>query len=390
MNTTKIKVFRASIRLLKSNYAFPRDESSFNDPYIIWNFFKPVIMTGLVPILGTFGFLFMAIKDRITSEQVYAISILSQFFLMYLIIIFTYLSAQKWKTLMVDLSEYKYGKPPYCDEMCKILDRCAIYSFYFLRIKSIFHLIYSYWTNSFCEGSTIRGDHRYICGSTIPIWFPFEIKSRIIRAMMIIGGNSLDFLHYCIFVLFALILFGSILLIVLRVKHLKTMLCRVKSHRNEDKTEEELDFCIKYHSEIVGLVQKMNDAGRYPLIPNYVSIPILLAMFSYQSLKMNDMLALLKLILWIGGVSLLCLAGQQLEAESSSLTHIVSDLPYYKFNRKTKKNFLLFLARVGKPLNLEMKPFAKWNNDFLVTVIKGCYTYFMFLFQMSRKTNSGI
>ncbi|KAK9871187.1 hypothetical protein WA026_011468 [Henosepilachna vigintioctopunctata] len=372
----KIKIFRTAIKFLKYkiNSSFPLDEVTIS-PILIYRFVAPIMITGTISFIGTVGFLFMATKNKITPEQVLSFAVIFQIVMQYLILYFIYLNGSRWIYFFQELSIYKYGKPLEADKLNEKFDRWASYIYYYTRLTTALQFIYSLITNSFCEGKNIRGDPRYICGSSMPLWYPMEIESKIIRAILVLAGNSIPFFHYPIFALNALIFFGCINFMVIRVQYLKVLLSKVFEDENTNHIENKL------------LMKALNDALGYSLVPYYVCLPLMLAMYAYQSLHVNDISMPIILTFWLAIVSLLCLAGQRLETESSALTNSIYELPFYEMAPHLRKDYQIFLARVKKPLNIGIISIVELNNDFYVTVLKGCYSYIMFLLQMMTKTN---
>ncbi|KAL3274976.1 hypothetical protein HHI36_019751 [Cryptolaemus montrouzieri] len=95
-------------------------------------------------------------------------------------------------------------------------------------------------------------------------------------------AGFVELIYYPLFAVFPVVVIGSAQLIVLRIRHLRSMIIRIANSLQTEFMQDELLICMRYHSSVVELVTSMNAATGYALLPLYLIVPILMAIFGSQ------------------------------------------------------------------------------------------------------------
>ncbi|KAL3287655.1 hypothetical protein HHI36_002122 [Cryptolaemus montrouzieri] len=383
----KIKVFMKLIEIMHAtNHSFESIENFDRMKLILFflKFWAPVVLLQFIPIMGIFGYLYVATKEHLISEQLDSITILLLLCLVYSIMSIGLLRADKFALCMERMSDYSFGKPPEWDKMCKHLDILSTVLYYGSKFLIIVYASLMYHGSPYCGGKT-RRDKGYLCGSVFPQWYPIEMDNILINTILCLSPGISYFLTNPTFSLYPLVVYGSVRFMVMKIRHLRGMLEKITKKQNQDNLVEDLRTCMKYYSFIIELGCKVNNFLGYALFPFYVLIPIVMALLAYEIIETKKIVHIISLVVWMASALATYLVGQYLETEASLLDYTVYNLPWYEMEPPLRRNVLMFLARTKKPLCLRVESTADMNNVLLLQIFKRFYSFLNFVIQMDRK-----
>ncbi|XP_044749994.1 uncharacterized protein LOC123310546 [Coccinella septempunctata] len=121
----------------------------------------------------------------------------------------------------------------------------------------------------------------------------------------------------------------------------------------------------------------------------YALISGVIALVEYQLIVSSNMVTgISQLLILIIGEFMVCSAGQNLEDEREAMAASLYLTPWYKLPPELRSTFTIFLAKMQMPLHFEAKPIIHLNYEFLMKVLKGSYTFLMFLQKKSSQTST--
>ncbi|KAL3287661.1 hypothetical protein HHI36_002128 [Cryptolaemus montrouzieri] len=282
------------------------------------------------------------------------------------------------------LNDQTYGVLQNFDRTCEQLNKFSTLVYYGMKCTLLMHILFCYFSHSYCMGRVIRGDRGYVCGAVVPLWYPIEINMEILR-FIICSTLGYFLVHYVPLIsLFPVMIWGCVRITVLRIRHLRELLSEISDISRLGDTKQKLNRCIKYHSATIQLVSDLNGCIGVICFPMYIIIPVLLALFGYQVIENRDLASCWNLLGWSSVLTACCMLGQILETESSLLAYTAYELRWYEMDPKLQKTFHIFLTRVQRPLQCKTVSSQVFNNALLLQVYKSFYTFLNYMMRIDE------
>ncbi|KAL3287652.1 hypothetical protein HHI36_002119 [Cryptolaemus montrouzieri] len=286
----KINVFKKLLEIFYANHHTIENFEEFDGKKLILlnvKFWAPSVFVQLIPMTGIFGYWYVAIQNYSTSDQIDSVTILLGFFMANSIMFIGLLNAKEFIICVERLSNHSFGKPPNWDKLCKQIDVLSILLYHGIRWLQVVNVLLMYFGSPYCTGRENREDDRYICGSVFPQWYPFKVDSKLMNiGICLIAGLSF-ILYLPVFALYPAVVYGSVAFTVLKIRHLRRMLRKIIKKSNKESLEDDLWICMKYHSHIAELTGILSNFLGPALFPLYVLMPIVTALFAYQTIEVS-------------------------------------------------------------------------------------------------------
>ncbi|KAL3287651.1 hypothetical protein HHI36_002118, partial [Cryptolaemus montrouzieri] len=340
----KINVFKKLIELMYANNHGIENMEEFDVKKLIILFLKfwmPALFLEVIPIIGTVGYLYAATKEHLISEQLDSVTILLAICIIGSIMSIGLMRAEKFNICMVKMSDHSFGTPPKWEKTSKIIDKLSSLLYYGTKYLQVLYMILMYFERPYCAGRGIRGDE---------------------------SPGLLNIIYLPIFALYPAVVYGSVILIVMKIRHLRRKLKKIARTSSQGYLHKGLWICMKYHSSIVELTSQVSNFLGNALFPFYVLMPIVTALFAYQTIETRKMVYAIAWTTWMTGMVAICLIGQHLETEASHIAYDVYGLPWYEMKPELRRIVQIFLARSSKPLCLHVEYVADLNNVLLLQV----------------------
>ncbi|XP_044747664.1 uncharacterized protein LOC123308919 [Coccinella septempunctata] len=124
----------------------------------------------------------------------------------------------------------------------------------------------------------------------------------------------------------------------------------------------------------------MNSTLGFILSPlQHVILLGLLVFLEFRIVLEGNMESIPILVFWGVFEFIICWKGQCLENASLSLERDVYEFPWYDLDRSSTSLFKIFFKQVQKTLKLKSPPFIVLNMQYYHEVMKGTYSFLMYL-----------
>ncbi|KAL3286075.1 hypothetical protein HHI36_000588 [Cryptolaemus montrouzieri] len=132
----------------------------------------------------------------------------------------------------------------------KFMELLSSSQYYLIFVANCINGVAYYALDVFCNEETRKENSGYVCGTMIPLWYPFSMDAPWKKYLCLLQ-TMITILSYlpilsCISTLFV----GAVLFISIRMKQLQKFLKQVDPREGVKETEKKLKFCIQYFSEI--------------------------------------------------------------------------------------------------------------------------------------------
>ncbi|KAK9874563.1 hypothetical protein WA026_005397 [Henosepilachna vigintioctopunctata] len=307
--------------------------------------------------------------------------ILIQMLTGFCLIIHSFINWENRQKGLERMDRYDFGEPANCRKLSQWFESKIKRTVYAIKVLSYLHIAYNFLNNSYCTNTGLEGDPGYVCGIAMPLWFPFKANYFFVKLL----------LNFCLLMFAAKYVAPLNILGMTQVIESILMICRVQDFINiiKDAKKNHL-FNRKYlrsyivrHCEIMDCIDKLNDYNGYGLLPLYLFLPILLALYIYHIVINQEIMTILALIPWQITILTFCYLGERLNYEGNCLWEAVYDFPWYDLDPKFKKTFQIFLSRLQQPLNIILKRFTKLNLIYIIQVMQFSTQYSMNFQQLS-------
>ncbi|XP_045479051.1 uncharacterized protein LOC123684015 [Harmonia axyridis] len=221
----------------------------------------------------------------------------------------------------------------------------------------------------------------YFCGVYSRTWYPIPLDFVPVKHILLVL-QVMELFYFIPKASTAIVIFhGSVVLIEERINDLKRFIRRTKvTESNADEVKNRLLFAVKNYAEIDDAVKNMNSTLGLIFSPLQHAILLgLLVFLEFRIILERNMESIPLLIFWSSFQCLICWRGQCLENASSSLQREVYEFPWYNLHPSSRSLFKIFYRHVQLTLKLRSPPFITLNMRYYYEVMKGSYSFLMFL-----------
>ncbi|KAF7285663.1 hypothetical protein GWI33_010242 [Rhynchophorus ferrugineus] len=225
----------------------------------------------------------------------------------------------------------------------------------------------------------------------LQIWSPFNQYTQFILTYLwcLLIGAQLAFF----FVAGDLVCFGYSIFALCRLKILKYFIMsffekakEIRHQLNCDETESYRILqreCIIMHQEIISFVDSLNSHIKYIMLMDFLPGSIQLAALLYQlinNLNMIQMVLIGEFLLTLTvRFFIYCLNANKINEQSQMIGTVWYQIDWTVLPEDLKKNIFICVNRTQKPLSISMGDFQDISLVTFVSIMKGAYTYMMFL-----------
>ncbi|XP_045476338.1 uncharacterized protein LOC123682002 [Harmonia axyridis] len=294
-----------------------------------------------------------------------------------------YLCGKRNTELSIYLRRYNYGVSKNILPLVKKLEKItgALYSYVvygYIAFSLMNHKAYEE-CNMVKHG---EGDTRlFFCGVYSTTWYPIYLDFPPVKHIFLVW-QVLELAYYIPKVSTAMVIFyGSVALIEQRIDDLKDFLRDTKiTNANANEVNSRLKFAVMKYEEISELVQVMNSTIGFIFSPVQHTILLgLLVFLEFRIILERNMESIPLLIFWSSFEFLMCWKGQALENSSLSLEREVYEFPWYDLDPSSRSIFKIFYGQVQLTLHMKSPPFIILNMQYYHEVMKGTYSFLMYL-----------
>ncbi|XP_045481738.1 uncharacterized protein LOC123685916 isoform X2 [Harmonia axyridis] len=277
---------------------------------------------------------------------------------------------------LMKLGEANYGKPKNFDLTINLAEKATTFLHNTIIIEEILVVITSHFKQAFCDEKDLLGDDRIVCGLMVPLWYPFKIP----YANLILSIYLLFFLPYLAAQTCGNILYvGSVVPILPKIEHLKDFLKAI-DFGDEQRSHETMKLCSRYYSDILELVDQMNETVGFIMSPaQNVLVVVMVGLLEYQAVMDKNILAAFQLVIWLIIQFISCLSGQILENASLSITECVYDMKWYDMHPSLRNTFKILQGQAQQTMHFKIQPLITMNMEYFYKVMQSSYSFLMFL-----------
>ncbi|XP_045472169.1 uncharacterized protein LOC123678936 [Harmonia axyridis] len=306
--------------------------------------------------------------------------ILIQMFTTLLILVIFISNSKNYLISINRLSIYSFGVPRQCRVVMRKTDLLCFIFYYFGKTLMAIQAIFFYWFGIFCHNPGFEEDDGFVCGSSSPLWFPFKVTHPLIELALRMSVLYISISYLPILLVLVVNPLITNYLTLIRIRKFRKVIRHLNKLSIEDQlSRDQLVFMIKYHREITECIQVSNNSLSYDHLPLQIFLPIILAIYMYLFALTNDFFALGYIFLWFFPYFLLCLLGERLEYESSTIAEAVFWNRWYNIEDSTVKTiYKMFLFHLNRPVKLKLKPLAALNHLLIIKILKTAYSFLIF------------
>ncbi|KAL3287657.1 hypothetical protein HHI36_002124 [Cryptolaemus montrouzieri] len=187
--------------------------------------------------------------QRLLPEQINSVALILGISGITMILIFGFLQMPYLLNCSEKLMDDTYGVLPNFGKICEQFDLLGTLAYYGSKCVYIIYVLICYFSNAYCTGRELRGDHRYVCGAICPLWYPIEMKLEIVMLIPLSVGVFM-MKYTSILSCYPVMIWACVKIIVSRIKHLRRMLSEISDLSSLDNLKK-LNKCMRYHESTV-------------------------------------------------------------------------------------------------------------------------------------------
>ncbi|XP_060528510.1 uncharacterized protein LOC132703342 isoform X1 [Cylas formicarius] len=377
MSASEKNCLDLTLRLYRIFLIVPDDGSEDNPG--IWFYIRLAIISlcCMLTYLSTIAHLGVSVQRNLDVEKDFDLVILLSLAGAYWFNAFFFKNTKTLFKLRDSISKFTSSiKPPEWDILTKKMN---FYSF--LHLIYIFFAIHTYVIFSVfdpsCEKINRQKNLTELCGLLAPAWFPIQISETY--KMPIILFQYLVFLFS--FIVCAFIAWSDaeiIQYIIFRFRHMQKQLITAFAERNNKVMRKKFTAAIKYHNEIIRMVNLLNDCFASTILLHVLLTGAIIGCSFFRMFYGHSIPTSMLFIGWVNGLSMSTISGQKLMDESEELFNILLTADWYKFDNEIKKDFIFMLLKCRNPITSQAL-IAPMNYSLLLAVLKGSYSYITLL-----------
>ncbi|KAK9876628.1 hypothetical protein WA026_014007 [Henosepilachna vigintioctopunctata] len=180
MNTVVLQKF---VYLLKYNNACPIDEETFNFAFTS-KFFGLSAICGLPLVIGMAGYLYVTMQRDLWQESLPSIVTMVEMLSATSMVCLQFFHTKNALIGLKMMDKYEFGEPEECRKFCQWIEPIIVPLHHLIRIVCYLVTFYDFINNSYCTSTELEGDPGYICGITIPLWYPFKANYFFVRLLL--------------------------------------------------------------------------------------------------------------------------------------------------------------------------------------------------------------
>ncbi|KAK9871803.1 hypothetical protein WA026_014258 [Henosepilachna vigintioctopunctata] len=341
--------------LFKSDHMFPTEKTHGFKRLL--KFFGPIMIFGFPVVLGNAGHFYITLERKLWREQLNSVVIIFQLLTSISVIVHSFINWENQQEALQRMDRYDFGEPANCRKLSQWFESKIMWTCFVIKAFSYLYVAYHFLDNSYCTNTGLEGDPGYVCGTPMPLWFPFKANYFLVKLLLI----------FCLLMISAK--YVPTLIIIAMTKLIETILMigRVQDFTNiiKDAGKNHLinrKYLLSYivrHFEIMDCIQKSNACIGNGLFPMYLFVPFLVSLFIYQIVINEEVMTMMGTIPWQIIILGFYYLRERLNYEGNCLCEAVYDLPWYDLDPKLNKTFQIFLGRLQQPLKMIMKPFTE-------------------------------
>ncbi|KAJ3642123.1 hypothetical protein Zmor_024934 [Zophobas morio] len=222
-----------------------------------------------------------------------------------------------------------------------------------------------------------------VCGAMTPTWTPFDINFNRFpnRQFLLVVQLISVFVIICGGAAVSFTTFEIATVIVLKMKHLRTLLRHAFDDPKNVVWWKNIDCCIKYHRHIIKLQELFDMQYKYPNGSYVLIVGVVIAGLANQYMKEKNFGAIIHLGGWVFSFYICCRAGQILLTESMMIPNAIYNSKWYKLPVDLQKIVLMIITRSQQPMELHAAPIGVMSHELFITLVKTSTSYFALLSQ---------
>ncbi|CAG9766155.1 unnamed protein product [Ceutorhynchus assimilis] len=156
-------------------------------------------------------------------------------------------------------------------------------------------------------------------------------------------------------------------LLICKIHQLKDLFRKVFDTDDPILRKQRLIYCIRYHQEIIGMANKLNELNRKVLGQMSFVAAISMGFIATQIVETFSFGAVLHLLGFFLLVLLTCLIGQEMQDETYNIQDSINESKWDD-DLNLAKDLNIVLMRCQKPLYLQSSPTGIFNYQQLILV----------------------
>jgi hypothetical protein len=285
--------------------------------------------------------------------------------------IFVYVQNQpRIALLMRDLTNFEnFGSPPGLEIQEKRLNSLSNGTFFYAILGTTLYTLVKMSQKSECERISQEKGINENCGFIAPFWMPFRTSYLPVYFLVL----SYTFVASQLLMKPSLIMtFNAFEIaehIILKIKHLNSMIITCFDDDNYEICQNKLRNCILYHQEIVDLALRLDKYFSNGMLTHLAITGIVCACIEKQFVDGDRICAAMHVSGWILTLLLACIAGQLLINASESIPEAIWASKWYQADVRLRKDLCFFLARSQKNSYISVGRFDILSYSLFVKVM---------------------
>ncbi|KAJ3625605.1 hypothetical protein MTP99_016167 [Tenebrio molitor] len=395
-----IAILGETLSYLRFNCIWPTKDQELNpDKYY---HVKLVLMLVSSPIIliGSTLHLIVSLKSNSNNISEDLIMMIAEVGVYYFIAIFVGYQKQIAQ-IYVDLSDFtNFEKPQNFDKVNRRLSLLSKMYKSFIDFAIINVCLSPFISKRFCEKLNQEREFKEICGLLATTWMPFNIDVFPIKQIFFLLQ-----LYTVVFTMkgAAVISFAimeTIEHLVLRIKHLKSMLNEAVSTEDVTTRQQRFAKCIEYHINIFeyssrsaihcdyllcfSIGKRIDEHYTMCLFLHVLLTGALFGCIGYRSMETFSLDSLAIFFAWLMSLCIVCVSGQHLIDEAFSVADTAYNSEWYRRDVSFQKSIQIVMMRSQNPIVVHAGPFTYVSHVTILTVFKTAYTYLTLLSATSK------
>lgn len=168
------------------------------------------------------------------------------------IIVYVYINKNKILNLLNELEDYsKFGTPHDVEEIVKIFKHVVQLSFIYSAGGSLIYWAYGLIDAKVCNEINFEHDMEFVCGFFVFAWYPFNVNYFPMKQIISIALYLNGILVMANATINIGLIFGIILNINSRVRHLRYLFGQAFNCTNKIECRRQMILCYAYHKDIL-------------------------------------------------------------------------------------------------------------------------------------------
>nr|XP_022906149.1 odorant receptor 67a-like [Onthophagus taurus] len=177
----------------------------------------------------------------------------------------------------------------------------------------------------------------------------------------------------------------SMILIVVRIKHLNEIIGKINLTRNKKRNFKILRPIVLYHQHIFKMFQFATKFFNIFMVPTKFCVLLSLTLSSIDISMRNNLISFFVFIPNFFALFVLHTFGQKLSSAAESVVDSVYDLNWYEADVSTRKDILILLCMSQRKLAVELPMFGQMSHAAATNDYKNVYIFFNWLLKITQK-----